>query len=38
LKCVGLEWVRVRHLVNNNPARGGSLKSCHPERSVDFTK
>ena len=26
LKCVGLEYVRVRHLFNNNPARGGSLK------------
>ena len=38
LKCVGLECVRVQHLFNNNPARGGSLKSCHPERSMDFTK
>jgi hypothetical protein len=24
---VGLDWVRVRHLFNNNPACGGPLKS-----------
>src|ERR1700686_2108285 len=42
-RVVSLEWVRVRHQFlgisfYDNPARRRSLKSCHPERSVDFTK
>ena len=37
-RVVGLECVRVRHLFNNNPVRGGPLKTCHPERGMDFTK
>jgi hypothetical protein len=42
-RVVGLKWVRVRHQFlgisfYDNPARRRSLKTCPPERSMDFTK